>query len=51
MVKVRVGVAKTGRDADPYRVNNTFEKADFSDGFTPGYYILSMDYLVLQLIM
>ena len=34
--KVRVGVAKTGRDADPYRVNNTFEKADFSDGFTPG---------------
>ncbi len=34
--KVRVGAAKTARDADPYLVINTFEKANFADGFTPG---------------
>lgn len=34
--KVRIGVAKTGRDADPYQIYNVYEKADFSDGFTDG---------------
>ena len=34
--KVRFGIAKTARDAEPYQVVPTYSKADFGDGFTPG---------------
>jgi len=34
--KVRVGFAKTARDADPYQIYNSFASADFGDGFTDG---------------
>jgi TonB-linked SusC/RagA family outer membrane protein len=34
--KLRVGAAKTARDAGVYQTQQTFSLADFGDGFTPG---------------
>lgn len=34
--KVRLGVSRTARDADPYLVFNTYIKGVFGDGFTDG---------------
>ena len=34
--KIRVGFAKTARDAAPYSIFNTFSAGEFSDGFTDG---------------
>nr|WP_315157218.1 SusC/RagA family TonB-linked outer membrane protein [uncultured Flavobacterium sp.] len=34
--KLRVGVSKTGRDANPYLTEPAYRKANFGDGFTPG---------------
>lgn len=34
--KIRAGFAQTARDADPYRILNTYTSAAFGDGFTDG---------------
>ncbi|TDE16499.1 SusC/RagA family TonB-linked outer membrane protein [Dyadobacter psychrotolerans] len=42
--KIRLGWAKTGRDTDPYRLQNTYILATAADGFTDG---ISFPYLGL----
>ena len=34
--KVRAGISRTARDADPYLVIQAYEKAKYDDGFVPG---------------
>ena len=34
--KVRAGVSRTARDADPYLVFQAYRKAEYGDGFVPG---------------
>ena len=34
--KVRAGISRTARDADPYLVIQAYEKAKYRDGFVPG---------------
>lgn len=34
--KLRVGVSKTARDANPYLIYDTYRQGEFVDGFTPG---------------
>jgi len=35
--KVRAGISRTARDADPYLVFQAYRKAEYGDGFVPGF--------------